>query len=115
MSESGRGEVEYVALNDDGSAAARRFHERVRESVVTDISIDWSGLPVFRCLPEAHSGFVLRQAVNPPGRIRVPVAASCAEECVSRRLFARFRVDFPEADAQNSVSRRFGPASALTS
>ena len=30
MAEQGRGEVEYVALKDDGSAAARRFHERVR-------------------------------------------------------------------------------------
>src|SRR5262249_14339175 len=30
MAEAGRGEVEYVSLNDDGSAAAKRFHERVR-------------------------------------------------------------------------------------
>jgi Ca-activated chloride channel family protein len=42
----GRGEVEYVGLNDDGSAAARRFHERVRSPLLTDISIDWAGLPV---------------------------------------------------------------------
>ncbi len=46
MAEEGRGEVEYVALNDDGSAAARRFHERVRTPVLTDISLDWGGLPV---------------------------------------------------------------------
>ena len=29
MAEYGRGEVEYVGLKDDGSAAARRFHERI--------------------------------------------------------------------------------------
>lgn len=40
MAEAGRGEVEYVSLNDDGSAAARRFHERVRNPLLTDISID---------------------------------------------------------------------------
>src|SRR5688500_19491241 len=43
MAKHGRGEVEYVALNDDGSAAARRFHERVRNPLLTDISIDWNG------------------------------------------------------------------------
>src|SRR4030095_8780173 len=46
MAEAGRGEVEYVSLTDDGSAAARRFHERVRNPLLTDISIDWNGLPV---------------------------------------------------------------------
>src|SRR3712207_7623586 len=44
MAEQGRGEVEYVTLDEDGSAAARRFHERVRNPLLTDISIDWGGL-----------------------------------------------------------------------
>ena len=52
MAKYGRGEVEYVALNDDGSAAARRFHERVRNPLLTDISIDWSGLPVADVYPK---------------------------------------------------------------
>jgi len=51
MAEEGRGEVEYVALNEDGSAAARRFYERMRTPVLTDISIDWSGLPVAQVYP----------------------------------------------------------------
>jgi Ca-activated chloride channel family protein len=51
MAESGRGEVEYVALNDDGSAAARRFHERIRNPLLTDISIDFNGLPVADIYP----------------------------------------------------------------
>jgi Ca-activated chloride channel family protein len=52
MAEQGRGEVEYVALNDDGSAAAKRFHERVRSPLLTDISIDWAGLPVTDVYPK---------------------------------------------------------------
>ncbi|MBL0160729.1 MAG: VWA domain-containing protein [Bryobacterales bacterium] len=52
MAEEGRGEVEYVALNDDGSAAARRFHERVRNPLLTDISVEWNGLPVSDVYPE---------------------------------------------------------------
>ncbi|MFN0087686.1 MAG: TonB family protein, partial [Blastocatellia bacterium] len=51
MAEAGRGEVEYVALDDDGSAAARRFHERVRNPLLTDIEIDWNGLPVADVYP----------------------------------------------------------------
>src|SRR5580693_2167624 len=52
MAEYGRGEVEYVGLQDDGSAAARRFHERVRNPLLTDISIDWNGLPVSDVYPK---------------------------------------------------------------
>jgi Ca-activated chloride channel family protein len=52
MAEHGRGEVEYVSLKDDGSAAARRFHERVRNPLLTDITIDWGGLPVADVYPK---------------------------------------------------------------
>jgi Ca-activated chloride channel family protein len=51
MAEYGRGEVEYVSLNDDGSAAAQRFHERVRNPLITDIKLDWGGLPVADVYP----------------------------------------------------------------
>ncbi|MCX6624873.1 MAG: VWA domain-containing protein, partial [Acidobacteria bacterium] len=51
MAEAGRGEVEYVGLNDDGSAAARRFHESVRNPLLTDITVDWGGLPVSEAYP----------------------------------------------------------------
>src|SRR5262247_2213272 len=52
MAEHGRGEVAYVTLEDDGSAAARRFHERIRNPLLTDIEIDWSGLPVSDVYPK---------------------------------------------------------------
>src|SRR5437667_5251219 len=51
MAECGRGEVEYVTLKDDGALAARRFHERIRNPLLTDISIDWNGLPVSDIYP----------------------------------------------------------------
>ena len=52
MARYGRGEVEYVGLNDDGSAAARRFHERVRNPLLTDISVDWNGMAVSDVYPK---------------------------------------------------------------
>jgi Ca-activated chloride channel family protein len=51
MAEYGRGEVEYVPENGDTSAVARRFNERIRNPLLTDISIDWSGLPVTDIYP----------------------------------------------------------------
>lgn len=51
MARHGRGEVEYVGLNDDGSASAKRFHERVQTPVLTDVEIDWGGLPVSEVYP----------------------------------------------------------------
>src|SRR5437660_4266617 len=52
MAKYGRGEVEYVGLNDDGSAAAKRFHERIRNPLLTDISIDWNGMAVSDVYPK---------------------------------------------------------------
>jgi len=52
MAEYGRGEVEYVTLSDDGSAAARRFHERVRSPLLTDIRLEWGGLQVTDLYPQ---------------------------------------------------------------
>lgn len=53
MAEVGRGEVEYVTDGDDGSAAARRFHERVRDPLLTDLSVEWGGLAVADIYPKA--------------------------------------------------------------
>ncbi|HEX3230537.1 MAG TPA: VIT and VWA domain-containing protein [Pyrinomonadaceae bacterium] len=52
MAKYGRGEVEYLGLNDDGSAAARRMHERIRNPLLTDISVDWNGLAVSDVYPK---------------------------------------------------------------
>ncbi len=46
MSRYGRGETQFVTLSEDGSAAAKKFHERVRTPLLTDIEIDWNGLEV---------------------------------------------------------------------
>jgi len=115
MAKYGRGEVEYVALNDDGSAAARRFHERVRNPLLTDISVDWNGLAVTdvypKTIPDLFSAkpVVLtgRYSGNGKGTIRlkgkmsgrdfvreIPVDFSAAQSRdVLATLWARTRVD----------------------
>jgi Ca-activated chloride channel family protein len=51
MAESGRGAVEYVTLADKADEAADRFYERVRSPLLTDLYIDWGGLPVADVYP----------------------------------------------------------------
>jgi Ca-activated chloride channel family protein len=68
MAAEGRGEVEYVGLKDDGSAAARRFHERVRNPLLTDISIDWGGLAVSDVYPKRIPDLFGAQPVIVSGR-----------------------------------------------
>jgi Ca-activated chloride channel homolog len=52
MADEGRGEAEFVSLQDDGTKAAKRFHERIRNPLLTDISIDWNGLEVDDVYPK---------------------------------------------------------------
>ncbi|HVF42506.1 MAG TPA: VIT domain-containing protein [Pyrinomonadaceae bacterium] len=116
MAEHGRGEVEYVSLGDDGSAAARRFHERVRNPLLTDISIDWGGLPVADVYPKQIPDLFSAKPVVLTGRftgagrgvvrlrgrmggnafereIEVTLPESQAEHDVLATLWARRRVD----------------------
>jgi Ca-activated chloride channel family protein len=51
MAKAGRGDSEVVMLNDKADAAAHRLYQRLRAPVLTDVSIDWRGLPVADVLP----------------------------------------------------------------
>jgi Ca-activated chloride channel family protein len=53
ITQYGRGDVDYISETGDTSAVARRFNERVRNPLLTDISIDWSpSLPVTEIYPK---------------------------------------------------------------
>ena len=105
VAEYGRGEVEYVGLNDDGSAAARRFHERVRSPLLTDISIDWNGLPVADVYPQripdlfSAKPVILTGRYTSAGRGVVRLKGKMAGNDFVREI----QVEFPEAQSQHDV------------
>ncbi|HEX5966318.1 MAG TPA: VWA domain-containing protein, partial [Pyrinomonadaceae bacterium] len=72
MASAGRGEVEYVGLQDDGSAAAKRFHQRVRNPLLTDVSIDWGSLPVADIYPQRIPDLFGAKPVFVTGRYTAP-------------------------------------------
>ncbi|MCM3903644.1 MAG: VIT and VWA domain-containing protein [Pyrinomonadaceae bacterium] len=105
MAEQGRGEVEYVALNDDGSAAARRFHERVRNPLLTDISLEWNGLPVADVYPQRIPYLFGAKPVILSGRYTAAGNGVVRlKGKMSGRDFVRdIPVAFPEAKTQHDV------------
>jgi Ca-activated chloride channel family protein len=51
MTQYGRGEVDYVSLTSNSSNAARRFNDRIRNPLLTDVSIEWSDLSITDVYP----------------------------------------------------------------
>jgi len=105
MAEHGRGEVEYVGLNDDGSAAARRFHERVRNPLLTDISVEWNGLPVADVYPQRIPDLFAAKPVILTGRFTNASRGSLRlKGKISGRDFVReIPVEFPESQNAHEV------------
>ncbi|HWT01891.1 MAG TPA: VIT domain-containing protein [Pyrinomonadaceae bacterium] len=105
IAEEGRGEVEYVGLSDDGSLAARRFHERVRSPLLTDISVDWAGLPVADIYPKRIPDLFSAKPVILSGRYtKGGRGVVRLKGRVSGREFVReIPVELPEAEARHDV------------
>jgi Ca-activated chloride channel homolog len=105
MAEQGRGEVEYVALSDDGSAAARRFHDRVRNPLLTDISLEWNGLPVADVYPQRIPDLFGAKPVILTGRYTAAgTGVVRLKGKMSGHDFVKdISVSFPEAKSQHDV------------
>jgi Ca-activated chloride channel family protein len=105
MAKAGRGEVDYVGLNDDGSAAAMRFYERVRNPLLTDITVDWGGLPVSDVYPQAVPDLFSAKPVVLTGKFLNPakgvvrIRGKLAGHTVTREI----PVEFPMWQTQHDV------------
>jgi hypothetical protein len=105
MAEEGHGDVEFVTAPGEAQAAADRFYERVHSPVLTNISIDWNGLPVSDVYPKnARDLFSAKPIVitgrftgNPAGKITIKGYQGSGD-------FARnIPVDFSSAGAANAA------------
>ena len=105
MAEAGRGEVEYVGLNDDGAAAAEKFYERVRNPLLTDISIDWGGLGVTDVyparIPDLFSAkpVILKGRYDRPGRATIRLQGQAGGRTVTREI----AVNLPALETRHDV------------
>jgi Ca-activated chloride channel family protein len=104
MARYGRGEVEYVGLQDDGSAAARRFHERVSSPLLTDISIDWGTLAVTGVYPARIPDLFAAKPLVISGRYTSPGAGVIRlhGKMAGRDFTREIRVILPASQPDNA-------------
>jgi Ca-activated chloride channel family protein len=116
IAEEGRGAVEYVTLAGDAAAAALRFHERIRNPLLTDIKLEWSGVPVADIYPKRIPDLFSAEPVVICGRyarggnsllrlrgksgsddfvrdLRIPLPENEPQHEVLAKLWARKRID----------------------
>lgn len=105
IANEGRGEAEYVMLEDDGDRAAKRFHERIRNPYLTDISIDWAGLPVSQIYPRRIPDLFGAKPVVIHGRYSAAAKGKIKlRGKIGGQPFERdIAVDLPVRDSENSV------------
>jgi len=104
MAQEGRGEVEYVSLEDDGSKAAKRFHERIRNPLLTDISIDWNGLHVTDVYPRRNGDLfsakplVIHGRYTKSGSSTIKLKGKIGGQNTVREIPVNFSNDAPNHD-----------------
>ncbi|HLK08177.1 MAG TPA: VIT domain-containing protein [Candidatus Angelobacter sp.] len=105
MAEEGHGDVEFVTAPGEAQAAADRFYERVHSPVLTNIAIDWHGLPVTDIYPkDVRDLFSAKPIIitgkysgSPAGKITIKGYQGTGD--YSRTI----PIDFSSADASNAA------------
>jgi Ca-activated chloride channel family protein len=105
MAREGRGEVEYVNLNDDGSAAARRMHERMRNPLLTDVTVEFAGVQVNEVYPQripdlfSAKPVIVTGRYDSPGKGAIRLSGKMSGKAFSREI----PVDLPAAEPRHDV------------
>jgi Ca-activated chloride channel family protein len=105
MAAAGRGDVEYVGLNDNGAEAAKRFHQRVRNPLLTDISIDWGELAVADVYPKRIPDLFGAKPVVLTGRYTAPGSGTIKlkGKMAGNEFTREIQVTLPETMALHDV------------
>jgi Ca-activated chloride channel family protein len=105
IAEAGRGEAEYVTLEDDGAKAARKFYERVRTPLLTDLSIDWNGLSVSDVYPSRLTDLFSAKPVIVHGRFTKPGSGviRLKGRMAGVDQVREIMVNFPESEPANDA------------
>jgi Ca-activated chloride channel family protein len=105
MAQEGRGEAEFVSLTDDGSAAAKRFYERVRSPLLTDISIDFGNLAVADVYPKRINDLFSAKPIVVYGRFTQAGTGviRLKGKSFGREIVREIPVNFPENEPNHDV------------
>ena len=103
IAEVGNGEAAYVSLEDDGSKSARRFYERVRTPLLTDISIDWNGMPIADVYPSKIPDLFSAKPVIVNGRYNKAASGTIRlrGKVAGQEYSREITVNLPESEPAN--------------
>lgn len=76
LSSEGRGFYQYVRPDEDSGPAVDRFVKRVRRPLITDVTVEWGGLPVADVMPEPIVDLFDAQPLIIQGRYRAPASGT---------------------------------------
>ena len=105
MASVGRGFVQYVRPDEDTEPAVDLFYDRIRNPLLTDLSIDWDGLDIKDVYPAlipdlfSEQPVILHGRFGKPGRGTVVVSGIIAGEPWEQEIDVRL----PECQAENDV------------
>jgi len=105
MAEEGRGAAEYVTLQSDAEEAAIRFHERIRNPLLTDISLEWDGVQVTDLYPKRIPDLFSAEPVTVCGRYaKGGNAVVKLKGITGKGVFIRdIQLDLPDSDTRNEA------------
>jgi Ca-activated chloride channel homolog len=105
ITREGRGDVEYVSRGDDGSAAARRFFDRTRNPLMTDISLEFKGVEVLEVYPQEIPDLFDTRPVTITGRYTSGGRGTLVMRGMMQgQPFSReIAVNFPEEDQDDEA------------
>jgi len=105
MAREGRGEVEYVGLEEEGSPAARRFQERVHTPLLTDLKLEWNGVAVSEVYPARLPDLFGAKPVIISGRYDAPGRGvlRLRGKQAGRDFVREVAVNFPNAEPAHEV------------
>jgi Ca-activated chloride channel family protein len=72
LASAGRGVADFISPGEDATAAIRRFYDRIRSPLLTNLEIDWGGLEVRDVEPRLVPDLFVGQPVVLYGRYDAP-------------------------------------------
>jgi hypothetical protein len=105
MAQYGRGEVEYVSEKGNTAAVARRFNERIRNPLLTDLSVEWEGLAVSDVYPTHIPDLFSAKPVMLTGRYTSGGKGTIRLRgmMAGQKFVREIPVELPDAEARHDV------------
>ncbi len=105
IAQDGGGEAEYVLLNSPGPVVGEKFYKRISSPVLTDVKLDFHGLPVKEVYPVEISDVWAERPLYFKGRYLKPGAGtvSLTGFAAGKPYKQDLKIVFPEKQDGNSV------------